>query len=182
MPVPDFSPGEVLTAAAMDSIGLWKVASGTLSGTTTNFQGCFTTNYDNYLIEMEGLQLNTTGDIFCRFLNGSTPDAGNYRYAYVGLKSTNTAFNDANNSATAGYIGYASGISEPNGGVTMTVYNPKRVSRSMLTSQVYGYSGEWYSRFGGTQRNDATSHDGIQFTTLGAQTMTGNVTIYGLRK
>jgi hypothetical protein len=182
MTYPSFSAGEVLRAADMNAVGLWKVASGTLSGTTTNFQGCFTSDYDNYLIEMDSLQLNTTGDIFCRFLNGSTADAGSYRYAYVGLKATNTAFNDANNSATAGYIGYGSAINEPNGGVTMTVYNPKRVSRSMVTSQVYGYSGEWYSRFGGTQRNDQTSHDGIQFTTLGVQTMAGNVTIYGYRK
>ena len=75
MPVPDFSPGEVLTAAAMDSIGLWKVASGTLSGTATNFVGCFTSDYTNYRIVVDGITFNTTGDVYIQFLNNTTPNA-----------------------------------------------------------------------------------------------------------
>jgi hypothetical protein len=56
MPVPDFSPGEVLTAAAMDSIGLWLVKTQTIgtavSSVTVN--DAFSANYDNYKIILAG--------------------------------------------------------------------------------------------------------------------------------
>jgi hypothetical protein len=56
MPVPDFSPGEVLTAAAMDSIGLWlvktqAVGAGALSAVVT---GAFSSDYNNYFVTWTG--------------------------------------------------------------------------------------------------------------------------------
>jgi hypothetical protein len=39
MPVPDFSPGEVLTSAAMDSIGLWKITPTTVAGSGVSISG-----------------------------------------------------------------------------------------------------------------------------------------------
>jgi hypothetical protein len=51
MPVPDFSPGEVLTAAAMDSIGLWLVTTATVSAQTSlTVDNCFSSDYKNYRI------------------------------------------------------------------------------------------------------------------------------------
>jgi hypothetical protein len=49
---PDFSSGAVLTAAQMNSVGLWKVASGSLSTATTNFQGCFTSDYRDIALSL----------------------------------------------------------------------------------------------------------------------------------
>ena len=56
MPVPDFSPGEVLTAAAMDSIGLWLVKSQTIGNGVSSVAvtGAFSTDYDNYKIIVSG--------------------------------------------------------------------------------------------------------------------------------
>ena len=48
MPVPDFSPGEVLTAAAMDSIGMWKVADGTFTDAASFDVTGFTSTYTNF--------------------------------------------------------------------------------------------------------------------------------------
>jgi hypothetical protein len=52
MPVPDFSPGEVLTAAAMDSIGLWLVKTQTVGTgvSSVTVTGAFSADFDNYRI------------------------------------------------------------------------------------------------------------------------------------
>jgi hypothetical protein len=52
MPVPDFSPGEVLTAAAMDSIGLWLVKTQAVTGgnAATVVTGAFSADFDAYKI------------------------------------------------------------------------------------------------------------------------------------
>jgi hypothetical protein len=54
MPVPDFSPGEVLTAAAMDSIGLWLVKTQTVTNgsgvPSVTVTGAFSADYDYYKI------------------------------------------------------------------------------------------------------------------------------------
>jgi hypothetical protein len=56
MPVPDFSPGEVLTAAAMDSIGLWLVKTQTVGTGVSSVAvtDAFSADYDNYLVTVSG--------------------------------------------------------------------------------------------------------------------------------
>ena len=91
MPVPDFSPGEVLTAAAMDSIGLWLVKSQTVGTgvSSVTVTGAFSSNYDNYKIIYSG-GLGSAGSLLGLRL-GAT--ASNYytSYVYTGWNSTITA-------------------------------------------------------------------------------------------
>jgi hypothetical protein len=56
MPVPDFSPGEVLTAAAMDSIGMWLIKTQTIGTAVSSVTvtGAFSADYDNYKIVVSG--------------------------------------------------------------------------------------------------------------------------------
>jgi hypothetical protein len=56
MPVPDFSPGEILTAGAMDSIGLWLVKTQTIGAGVASIPvtDAFSSTYDNYLITVSG--------------------------------------------------------------------------------------------------------------------------------
>jgi hypothetical protein len=185
MPVPDFSPGEVLTAGAMDSIGLWKVASGTLSSTSTNFVGCFTSNYDNYLIVLDKVAVSSAADIYIRFLNGSTPDAGaNYFWAYVGYTISAGGVNsNAGTGQTIGFTGITSSVgTEILSSATMTCFSPKLVQRTFISSSALSYPTQFAVRNGMTHNNTASSYDGIQFLTSSAATMSGGVTIYGYRK
>ena len=63
MPVPDFSPGEVLTAAAMDSIGLWLVKTDTItSGSSKEITGAFSANFENYKIVISNLETSSTAN------------------------------------------------------------------------------------------------------------------------
>ena len=52
MPVPDFSPGEVLTASAMDSIGMWRVGGGTFTNAASFDVTGFTSTYTNFRLVM----------------------------------------------------------------------------------------------------------------------------------
>jgi hypothetical protein len=186
MPVPDFSPGEVLTAAAMDSIGLWRVASGTLSSTATNFVGCFTSDYTNYRIVIDSITFNATGDLYFQFLNGSTPNAtANYNWAFTGLLVTSGAANANATGQTLGYTGMTTtaAFNETMGSVSMDVYAPQSAAqRSFISFDVTGYGANFYARSGMVQQNQLLAFNGIRFLTSSASTFTGNVTIYGYRK
>ena len=81
MPVPDFSPGEVLTAAAMDSIGLWLVKTVTIGSGVASVPvtDAFSANYDSYRVVIS----NGVGSLINPTLNiifGAT--VTNYEYAY----------------------------------------------------------------------------------------------------
>jgi hypothetical protein len=186
MPVPDFSPGEVLTAAAMDSIGLWKVAEGALSGATTQFEGCFTNDFDNYRIVMSSLSTSTNADIYWSGLVGTTPSiSADYSFAFYGLTAAGVALNASNTASTLGYTGFSAtggvgGIII--GSASIDVYGPKLAQRTFLTSLALGYASNFYGRQGMSHFNLTTAFDGIQFTTGGAPTMGGTITIYGYRK
>jgi hypothetical protein len=102
MPVPDFSPGEVLTAAAMDSIGLWLVKSqavGTgVSSVTVN--DAFNANYDSYKITYTNGVANTTTNIGTR-MGGTTT---NYRIAMQGTTITSGNASAYDNNTNSNWI------------------------------------------------------------------------------
>jgi hypothetical protein len=87
MPVPDFSPGEVLTAAAMDSIGLWLVTTATVSAQTTlTVDNCFTSDYANYRIVISMVGVTDQNNLGLQLLDSSgTVIATNYQATAYGL-------------------------------------------------------------------------------------------------
>jgi hypothetical protein len=186
MPVPDFSPGEVLTAAAMDSIGLWRVASGTLSGTAVNFEGCFTSDFTNYRIVIDSVTFSAGADIYYQFLSGSTPNAtANYYWAQTGLTIANSSTSSTASSQTLGYTGVSvlAAFGATMASVSMDVYAPQSAAqRTFITMSAVGYSTNFYHRTGMSGQNELLAFDGIRFITATAPTFTGNVTIYGYRK
>jgi hypothetical protein len=74
MPVPDFSPGEVLTAAAMDSIGLWLVKTVTIGAGVTSVPvtGAFSADYQNYRIIITNNSSNGGASHLITLNNAST--------------------------------------------------------------------------------------------------------------
>ena len=182
---PDFTSGAVLTAAQMNSVGLWKVASGSLSSATTNFQGCFTSDYNNYRIVVDRLSFNATGDIYIRMLSGATPSSGatDYQYAFTGLTSAAAAANINSAGTNAGFLG-ASNNGFNNAqvcSVSLDIYSPAVTQRTIFTVASISHPSAVAHRTGALYHNLATAFDGIQFLTLSATTFTGNVTIYGYR-
>jgi hypothetical protein len=79
---PDFTTGQVLTAAQMNAIGLWEVATLTITNATSGFTDtAFTSNYKNYRIV--GTFSCTTAINLTLTLRNSGGDVTltNYKYA-----------------------------------------------------------------------------------------------------
>jgi hypothetical protein len=183
MPVPDFSPGEVLTAAAMDSIGLWKIGGGTLSGTAVNFEGVFTSNYNVYKMFFYNVR-NTTGgaELGLRLLSGTTPASGAADYSVQRLfaQAGSVGGTRATNSyARASFI-YAGANSLT--AVETTIYVPNLAKRTNFVSSANYLDNSPVSNIeqNVTQHNQATAYDGIQV--ISTDTLAeGTVQIFGIR-
>lgn len=182
MPVPDFSPGEVLTAAAMDSIGLWKIAETTFSTTATPFiNGCFSSNYQNYLVQFV-VNGSGTGNLFFRTRSGiNTPETGAVydRYGfYFGAGGTTVSLN--NNNLVGGYSSdvAAGGNSRASG--SLTIYSPNEATHTIVNSHTWdNSSGAVF--FPSHRIETTTQYTGIELTTIGGPTLTGTMRVYGYR-
>jgi hypothetical protein len=180
MPVPDFSPGEVLTAAAMDSIGLWLVGSTTVTAQTTGVvDGCFSSNFRNYMMTVTVTNGTANQEISAQLRVGGSPAATNYNFVGFGAQPNGTASN-----GTGG------------GGTTSIALTFIPASLQATTSFFIGqpniavntfFSGDWYyddnsiaigRRIIG-QHKTATAYTGIQV--FAASNWTGNIRIYGMR-
>jgi hypothetical protein len=86
MPVPDFSPGEVLTAAAMDSIGLWLVKTQTVGTAVSSVTvtGAFSADYNNYKITWDGIVNSSAGNLNFQLsgITGNVYSTGGSFYTY----------------------------------------------------------------------------------------------------
>jgi hypothetical protein len=106
MPVPDFSPGEVLTAAAMDSIGLWLVKTQTIGagvGSVT-VSDVFSADYDAYKITITG-GVGSTATIMRLQLGATTSGyyAAYNRVVYSSGAASPASDNNAANFARCGF-------------------------------------------------------------------------------
>jgi hypothetical protein len=175
MPVPDFSPGEVLTAAAMDSIGMWLVKTQTIGTGVSSVAvtGAFSADYDNYLIVLSG---GTTGGAGIR-LQMTGAAAGYYfgrlrvnysTAAITAFSGNNVAFWEA---GTADALGMA-------GNIQLTT--PFLTRRTVFNSQQPEAAGGVFGWVGGTLEN-SNSYTGFTLTLSGGTFTGGTVRVYGLR-
>ena len=91
---PDFTAGQILTAAQMNQIGLWKITPTSVSGTGatidsdgsvvvlgggTNFtvNGAFSADYSSYKIIVSNFRLNTAGGLFMALGTSNTGTSHN---------------------------------------------------------------------------------------------------------
>jgi hypothetical protein len=184
MTYPSFTAGEVLTAADMNAVGLWKVASGSLSTATTDFVGCFTDDYRDYRIMISNVAFSGTGDLLFRMLDGTSPSTtADYFWAMSGFKVVASAFNAEGNGQTLGYTGISNTGADnlQIGAAVMDVHGPKLSQRTLNTSQAVGVVTDYYHRSGMSVHNRLLPYTGIRFFTNSAVTVTGTVTIYGYR-
>jgi hypothetical protein len=98
MPVPDFSPGEVLTAAAMDSIGLWKVAEfSATSGTQLVCNNAFNNDFLNYRVLINLRTSGAAGNV--TFQLGSSNSL--YRYGVLEIRTVGSGTNQYGSGITS---------------------------------------------------------------------------------
>jgi hypothetical protein len=176
MPVPDFSPGEVLTAAAMDSIGLWKVATFTAtSGSSLVCSNVFSSTFENYKIVCSGVR--TTGDAAISMKMGA---AASGHYAGYLRATTASGFNAGYDNNLASWSQVTVSTSSRSGQFSMDIFNPFLSQSTAMVGNSNdprttanaptGYSG-WM--------NDTNSY--TSFTLAGGTFTNIKVVVYGYR-
>jgi hypothetical protein len=179
MPVPDFSPGEVLTAAAMDSIGLWLVKSqavgtGVSSVTVT---GAFSADYDNYKVIFSGGVNSAQGDLGLTL--GST--SSGYTHNVITTTWSNTP-----SSILAGTLNGSSwsraGVAEPDSNyLNLDIINPFLARRTIAWGSFVGSDS---TRVGGSFSGflaDTTSYTAFTITPATGTMTGGTIRVYGYR-
>jgi hypothetical protein len=179
MPVPDFSPGEVLTAAAMDSIGLWLVKSQTVGAgvSSVTVTGAFSADYDQYLITYNGGSGSTTQAV--RLQLGPSSVAGynaNYNNVllFVLYAATGTTTSVSSNAATFVQVGESDANFNY---VNCVITNPNKAAYTHHFSTLAGLNVGGYNA--GIQKNTGQY---TEFTLSVAGTITGGtIRVYGYR-
>ena len=179
MPVPDFSPGEVLTAAAMDSIGLWLVKTQTIGAgvSSVTVTGAFSADYDNYKIVISGGVGSAAGSLALQL--GATTTGYYAGYSRVSF-STGAAANLNDNNA-ASFV-RAGGYNTGSLALNLDVLAPFLT----VNTAIYGQSlTPQTTSSGGAAAgflNDSTSYTAFTLLTAAGQTITGGtIRVYGYR-
>jgi hypothetical protein len=181
MPVPDFSPGEVLTAAAMDSIGLWLVKTQTVgtavsSVTVTN---AFSANYDNYRVIYSG-GTQTANDLSMKF--GPTSVAGHNTQYYSTLfyASNNPGAFALAQTTNAGDMAWVGGGSTTATWASFDVFSPNLARWSKVHTGMY-QNGNAIGLQTGEHRSTGQFTDLILVAGGGAFMSGGIIRVYGYR-
>lgn len=197
MAVPVFSTGEVLTAAAMNAVGLWRVTGCTVSSvggtaatasngvvtlgngnTSVTISNAFSNDFSAYIIRVENLQISAASG-FPLVIGNAV--GGYYWSGVVAQYSTGTVSGEFGNNATV----FASGAVADNSGVSSTeikVTQPFATKRTTYTAQgvdsrVGGSGTRSYSGF----LDNTNSYTSFGFSTTAGSVVTGTIRVYGYR-
>lgn len=173
---PDFTAGQILTAAQMNAVGLWLIKTETIGTTvsTVTVTNAFSADYEAYKIVLSGGAGSTAADI--RLTLGAT--AANYYAGYSRVTySTGAAATAADNGASSWTR--AGSASTDVLFANIDLVNPFATKRTFITGfnafQNTTLSG---GAFGGFL-DDAASYTAFTFT-MSSGTMTGGtIRVYG---
>jgi hypothetical protein len=177
---PDFSSGAVLTAAQMNSVGLWlvktqAVGAGVSSVVVTN---AFSTDYDNYKITYTGGVGSGFQDI--TMVLGAT--TSNYYWIDLGVSFVNGTVSSLGSNTTSNAYWRVGKLETSGAIINMDIINPFKTVRTFYSS-----SGPFAVSTGafvvnGGYLNNATSYTGFTLNPIGGTTLTGGtIRVYGYR-
>jgi hypothetical protein len=182
MPVPDFSPGEVLTAAAMDSIGLWLVKTQAVTGTPSSIvvNDAFSSDYDSYEIVYTGGQSSAATQLNLQ-LNGLTTSYYG-GFMHVSAAPGGVSVSGVNNAASWTGIGMMRG-GTAGGLFHVKLENPFETDQRTRVWCPYVRSDDQsFGTFTGITE-DSASRTGFTIATGSGTTLSGGVVrVYGFRK
>jgi hypothetical protein len=186
MPVPDFSPGEVLTAAAMDSIGLWLVKTQTIGTgvSTVVVSSAFSSTYDSYRIVFSNITMSSTAIgtyVGFKMHDGTNPANSNYNTGFVrvDLANGNISGNVATLASIGIIIGYGTGDKF---GTSIDVINPNIASHTLFPSVSGVNSSTGYMSMGAGMHQTSTAYTGFQIAPSTGTLTGGNIAVYGYKK
>lgn len=189
---PDFTTGQVLTSATMNTVGQWLMIPTSVSGTGASLSngkialssctdvtinGVFTSDFENYLL-LARLSF-TGGDAVMQLTASGTPSAGtaynwSFMQAYAGAGVTTVR--TAGTSSTI-LMSNQNGVY---GSAACDIFAPQLAVPTMFQVANLRNDGSYgtpanYLFYG--NNSNSTSYDGLKITGGGA--MTGSIMIYG---
>ena len=175
---PTFSSGAVLTAAQMNSVGLWLVKTQTVGTAVSSVTvtGAFSADYDNYLILMSGGTGSGAASIGIE-LGAST--TGYYGFMTYGDSSANTVFGAGrNNTVTMNWVGGCLSAGQAVH-VNVQVMNPFKALYSKFISGIYQNAGAYGTMQG--EHRVATSYSSFKLVPESGTITGGTVFVYGYK-
>ena len=174
MTAPSFIAGEVLTAADMNKVGLWKVLDQTIGSAVSSVvvSGAFSADYENYIITVSGGTHSTGTGTLTLQLGGST--TGYYSGGTIVTYSTGAVTGTAVNNGSAWNVGMGNSSAL---NAHITVMGPQLAKPTSYHS--FDSNGTSQARNWVGYHNVSTAYTAF---TLGvsAGTMTGGtITVYG---
>lgn len=180
MPIPNFSPNEILTADVMDKIGLWRIKKYDLTGLTINtfdITDVFSADFENYKILFSGATSGSTGNFMTMQLLGLTTGVYAWAHTTVTYAGALTAVGGGANSSSW-RVGTTS---TSNAWVNIDVLNPftNGIRPSFTGSAPSGSTATAVYDFAGTA-NTTLSFTGVRlFTSNGSNWTGGRIYVYG---
>ena len=178
MAFPVFAPGDILTAADMNAVGMWLVKTQTIGTgvTSVTVTGAFSANYDVYFIIVSGGV--ASGNNAMALTLGSTTT--NYWHAGYNMLFGNTTLNGTvvSNGASFGSVVYGS-TNALSGQILID--NPFNTKRTMVSYQARGTSTNYFVNKQDGLLNDANSYTAFTLTTDSGTVTGGTIRVYGLR-
>jgi hypothetical protein len=187
MSFPSFASGEVLTAADMNAVGMWKITTQTFSAQTqVDFTGVFTSSYTNYRIVFDEYSSTVSENQLFRFRDsGGVITTSNYftnRIEQTGATISGIPFGPS--SGLFPTYAIASGTAAANTAGYMDIFQPN-------------VSGEYTRVNGMFTRTDSTTSltsvmmtgffnlttvlTGFSLVRQSTATISGAVTVYGYK-
>jgi len=174
---PTFTSGAVLTAAQMNSVGLWLVKTQTVGTAVSSVAvtGAFSADYDNYLITLNGGTVSA--DASMSMILGASV-TGYYGFMSYGQSNTATPLGAGrNNAANAAWVG--GGTSGQMCHVRVEVFGPFAARYTKLLNSPY-QNGIAYGIMNGEHRV-ATSFTGFTLSPDAGTLTGGTIAVYGYK-
>lgn len=179
---PVFTSGAILTAAQMNSIGMWKISSGTssLSTTPTQFTSVFNnTDYPNYKLLITTTAASTSNRVNLKFLSGTTPASSAYYGGGIGASNSVDIPVYFERSSNASSLALQLTGNAATRIISMDIIAPNQAIPTMYSGFFVEVNNANGMTWGGTHLT-ATAYDGFELVTS-AGTQTVSYQLYGYR-
>ena len=184
MPVPNFSPGEILTASAMDKIGLWHITTvSPTPATVIAVNNCFSSDYTNYRVLISPLGVSAASDIRIKLRIGTTPSSTEYYMTNVFASGGSISSTSENNQTS--WRGMFTGASFANyAALTFDIFSPNVATQTRYIMQSSGWDGSSViNRSANGFHFVGSAYDGFELlSTTGGANITATISVYGYNK
>jgi hypothetical protein len=178
---PDFSSGAVLTAAQMNSVGLWLIktqAVGNVAVPSVTVTDAFSADFDNYKIVISG-GAGSTGGATLNMTLGATVTG--YQFGGIAMRFASASVDSLSSlgiTSSWSRVGIANGNSM-NGEIEL--FSPNLAKRTHYNGQYVQNVSNGNAVVSGGFLDDATQYTAFTLTPASGTITGGTIRVYGMR-